>query len=159
MTKAPKAAAKTAAAASARKSPATAKLAPGAVADLTPAPVVVPKITLLPVGDAVADDSDKAASAAGGGLKKQELLARVAALSGAKRKDAKPILEAALRVLGDALSKGEDLNLPPLGKVKVNRSKAGGGTEILTLRLRRPEGDETRQKPCKEGLAPDGEDD
>jgi DNA-binding protein HU-alpha len=126
--------------------------------DLTPAPVVVPHVTVVPAdAEAAPETVDEASSAVT--LKKQDLLARVAALSGAKRKDVKPILEAALQVLGDALSKGEELNLPPLGKVKVNRSKAESGTEILMLRLRRSDGAEKAKKPGKEGLAQDGEDD
>ncbi|MBL4917885.1 HU family DNA-binding protein [Tabrizicola sp. DMG-N-6] len=92
-------------------------------------------------------------------LKKKELLSRVADLSGAKRKDVKPVLEAALRVLGEALSKGEELNLPPLGKVRVNRSKSDAGTDILTLRLRRDTGGKSEEKGGKEGLASEGEDD
>lgn len=138
------------------KAPVIARLA----SDLTPAPVVLPNVTVLSADaepEAAPQPAAEASSAAT--LKKQELVARVAALSGAKRKEVKPILEAALQVLGDALSKGEELNLPPLGKVKVNRAKAEAGTEILMLRLRRSDAAEKAQKPGKEGLAQDGEDD
>jgi len=128
--------------------------------DLAPAAVVVPNVTVLPVAADVAEGAkagdDTAPPAA---LKKQEMVARIAAASGAKRKDVKQILEATLQVLGDALSKGEELNLPPLGKVKVNRAKADGGTEILTLRLRRSDAQSGEQKGGKEGLAQDDEDD
>jgi DNA-binding protein HU-alpha len=173
---APKSGAPKASASKATKDPAMSAAAPRKTAeaktaapvrlatDLTPAPVVVPNVTVLPVGaDATAAtktgaeaDQDANQSAA---LKKQEIVARVADLSGAKRKDVKVILEATLQVLGEALSKGEELNLPPLGKVKVNRAKAEGGTEILTLRLRRSDGGDNDRKARKEGLAQDGEDD
>ncbi|MCC0064252.1 MAG: HU family DNA-binding protein [Defluviimonas sp.] len=70
-------------------------------------------------------------------LKKKELVERVVAASGVKKKDAKSVVEATLRVLGDALAAGEDLVLPPFGKAKVNRQKDLGSGEMLVIKLRR----------------------
>ena len=49
----------------------------------------------------------------------------------------KPVIDAVLIELGEALSDSRELVLQPLGKLKVNRSKALASGEALTLRLRR----------------------
>ena len=71
-------------------------------------------------------------------VKKKEMIARVAESSGIKRSDAKKVLEATLKELGDALQSGEELNLPPLGKLSVTRQREGTGAHILITKLRRP---------------------
>lgn len=70
-------------------------------------------------------------------LKKGDLLDRMVTKGDLKRNQAKAALEAALEVLGEALVAGEDLNLPPLGKVKVVRHKDADNADIYTLRVRR----------------------
>ena len=70
-------------------------------------------------------------------LKKKDLLERVQALTKAKKKDVKDVVETTLQVLGEALAKGEELNLPPLGKAKVNRQKGVTGGDMYIIRLRR----------------------
>ncbi|MEY1555748.1 HU family DNA-binding protein [Yoonia sp. R2331] len=70
-------------------------------------------------------------------LKKPAFLDNAVARSGVKRRDAKPAIEAALNELREALLRGDELNLPPLGKIKVMKSKAlSGGAEALTLKIR-----------------------
>ena len=140
----------------ARKPAATPSAAP--VAAVAAAPVVEAPVSDQREGEAVTGDAP-AETAETTTLKKKELLSRVTDLSGTKRKEAKPILEAALRVLGEALSKGEELNLPPLGKIRVNRSKSDAGTDILTLRLRRDTEKKSGEKGGKQGLASEEEDD
>ena len=72
-------------------------------------------------------------------LKKPELLDDVVARTNLKKRDVKPAVEAALAILGDALRDGKELNLPPLGKVRVVKSKdLDGGASIVTLKLRTP---------------------
>ncbi|SPH17432.1 hypothetical protein DEA8626_00950 [Defluviimonas aquaemixtae] len=71
-------------------------------------------------------------------LRKKELVERVAASTGAKKRDVKPIIEATLKILGNALASGEQLALPPLGKAKVNRQKDLPSGEMLMVKLRRP---------------------
>ena len=60
--------------------------------------------------------------------------------AGVKRGEAKAMSEAVLKVLGEALSEGEELSIPPLGKLKINRQFEKNGDEILVVKLRRPSG-------------------
>lgn len=70
-------------------------------------------------------------------LKKADFIDRAVARADAKKRDAKPAIEAALAVLSEALMAGEELNLPPLGKMRVVKSKEiGEGAKVLTLKLR-----------------------
>ncbi|SEO02317.1 DNA-binding protein HU-alpha [Pseudorhodobacter antarcticus] len=128
---------------------------------IKPAAVVVAAVSVVGAPPAMTDqtanaDSDSAQAPM---LKKQALVDRVVTATGAKKKDVKLILEAALGVLGDALSAGEELNLPPLGKVKVNRQKTEGGAEVLILKLRRGGGKVGAAQDPNEGVAEDDEDD
>ena len=132
--------------------------------DLQAAPVVVPTISILsagPVGTSLgssgSDGSDDARPD-GPTLKKQELVDRIVAESGAKKKDVKRILEATLSVLGRALSKGEELNLPPLGKAKVNRQREDKSGEMIIIKLKRG-GKGGAAKDGKQALAEQNEDD
>jgi nucleoid DNA-binding protein len=52
-------------------------------------------------------------------LRKKDLVDRVVAASGAKKKQVKDIVAHTLKVLGDAISKGEQLHLPPFRPAKV----------------------------------------
>ncbi|MAY31378.1 MAG: DNA-binding protein [Rhodovulum sp.] len=70
-------------------------------------------------------------------MRKRDLIDRVVEQSGVKKKDAKPAIEAALAILGEALSNEEQLNLPPLGKIMVNRKKELDNGEVLVVKLRR----------------------
>ncbi|MFZ1470475.1 MAG: HU family DNA-binding protein [Paracoccaceae bacterium] len=88
-------------------------------------------------------------------LKIRDLVSRVVEVSGVKRKDVKDIVEATLGVLGDALARGEDMNLPGLGRTRVARSSEKDGAAHLTLKVRRGP---HRPKVSKEPLA-DEEDD
>lgn len=121
---------------------------------IKPAAVIVPPISVV-VGDATGPMDDKAAM-----VRKQDLVERIVKASGAKKKDVKLILEASLGVLGDALSAGEELNLPPLGKLKVNRTRQDGAAEVLILKLRRGSGNTGGGfVAVAQGHAVDGEDD
>ncbi len=103
---------------------------PAAKAAARPKPKVVAKAAVA----AVAASSD----AKGATLRKKELIERVAKAAGAKKKDAREIVEATLTVLGEALAAGETLALPPFGKARVNRHRdVAGGGEMLTVKLRR----------------------
>ena len=70
-------------------------------------------------------------------LKKAEFIDRAVESGDVKKRDAKPAIEAALAVLSEALMAGEELNLPPMGKMRVVKSKdIGDGARVLTLKLR-----------------------
>ena len=81
----------------------------------------------------------KPETAATDALKKAVLLDDIVARTNLKKRDVKPAVEAALTILGDALRDGKELNLPPLGKVRVVKGKdLEGGASVLTLKLRMP---------------------
>jgi nucleoid DNA-binding protein len=70
-------------------------------------------------------------------MKKPELLDAVVARTNLKKRDVKPAVEAALAVIAETLRGGTDVNLPPLGKLRVVKSKdLDGGAAVLTLKLR-----------------------
>lgn len=66
-----------------------------------------------------------------------DLVDRVARALGRNRKDVRDTVSATLAALGTALDAGEVLNLPPLGKIRVNRAKTVGSGLTMTLKLRR----------------------
>ena len=70
-------------------------------------------------------------------IKKPEFLDRALARTDVKRRDAKPAIEAAMAELAAILLEGKDVNFPPLGKIKVVKSKdVGEGAQVLTLKMR-----------------------
>lgn len=72
-------------------------------------------------------------------LKKKELIEAVVARSGVKKRDAKPVVEAMLAVLGETIADGRELNLQPMGKLKITRMKKSAKATVITARLRRSE--------------------
>lgn len=79
---------------------------------------------------------EPAAAEKGRGLKLRELVGRVVDATGAKKKDARAVVEATLEQLGEALAKGEELNLPGVGRVRVARSVDRDGRALMTLKVR-----------------------
>jgi len=69
-------------------------------------------------------------------MRKPELINAVVAKSGMKKKDVKPIVEATLAVLGAALQDNRELNLQPMGKIKVNREKKKPTGKVMIARIR-----------------------
>lgn len=86
-------------------------------------------------------------------LKKQELLQKVVAKSDVKKKDAKLVVEAMLEVLGEALADGRDLNLQPLGKVKLNRTKETAAARIMVAKIRQRRASRVRKDFGRSRLA------
>ncbi|WP_425038531.1 HU family DNA-binding protein [Primorskyibacter sp. S187A] len=87
-------------------------------------------------------------------LRKQELMEKVVQRSGVKKRDAKPVIEAMLEVLGDALQEGRELKLEPFGKTKTTRVKQRAGVKVSVVKLRqRTEGPKNQNPP----LAPAAE--
>ncbi len=83
-------------------------------------------------------------------LKKKELIDMVVERSGVKKRFAKPALEAALAVLGEALDEGRELNLRPFGKMKVQRAKDVSNGKVMNVRVRQPK---KLSEGGKEGVA------
>ncbi len=72
-------------------------------------------------------------------VKKPELLDAVVARTNLKKRNVKPVVEAALAVIVDALREGAEVNLPPLGKLRVVKSKdLESGATVMTVKLRTP---------------------
>lgn len=69
-------------------------------------------------------------------LRKKELVEAVVERSGIKKKYAKPVVEAMLETLGEALADGREMNLQPMGKLKINRVKQTGNGRIVINRIR-----------------------
>ncbi len=109
------------AAAPASPAPEAPKAEPVATDTSTPIPKVIK------VSEAATMDAD---------LKKKELIDAVVARSGAKKKDAKPVVEAVLSILGECLADGRELNLQPLGKLRINRTEDHTGYRIIVCKLR-----------------------
>lgn len=112
--------------ATARKSKTTAA---AEVAEKPAAKAPTPKVVQLV--EPVVSDPD---------MKKKELIDLVVERTGVKKRDAKPSVEAALAVLGEVLASGRELNLPPLGKVRINRATDNGGVRVITCRIRQSSG-------------------
>ncbi len=70
-------------------------------------------------------------------IKKPEFLDRAVERTNVKKREAKPAIEAALAVPAVSLVNGEELNLPPMGKLRVVKSNdVGEGAKVLKLKLR-----------------------
>lgn len=111
------------------------KAAPVAAA---PAPVAMPELVVKPAVPT---------------LKLKALVEQVAAATGARKNGLKETIEATLAIIGKALSEGQELNLPPLGKARVGRQKEAGTGEMLVIKLKRGGGEKTAKKDAVEGVA------
>ena len=137
--------------------PTTPKTAGPKSATKTAAKAGAAKPKLVHTGEpALSVVGEEAAAKAGAGLRLKELVDRVVATTGGKKKGVKEIVEATLLQMGEALKKGESLNLPALGKMRVARQGAEGGG-AMTLKLRQGTVGGAKAKAEKEPLA-DGED-
>lgn len=69
-------------------------------------------------------------------MRKKELIDMVVERSGIKKKDAKPVVEAMLDVLGEALADNRELNLLPMGKFKVVNEKDLSNGKMMRVKVR-----------------------
>lgn len=100
-------------------------------------PKTVPKVVTAPRPVKVVTTSDAATDKAPE-VKKNELIDRIMAKNGMKRRDVKPMVETMLAVLGEAIGKGETLNLQPMGKLVVKKTKDQPNATVSICRIRRP---------------------
>ncbi|MFU8776733.1 MAG: HU family DNA-binding protein [Roseovarius sp.] len=112
------------------------------MAETTPAGSGVTNVIALTVAEAIPAN-------AGPELKKQELIDKILAKGDIKKKNAKPVVEAMLAVLGEVLAEGREINLPPLGKIKINRVRDMANARIIVAKIRQ----------AKPGAGPDNESD
>ncbi|WP_335947044.1 HU family DNA-binding protein [Salipiger bermudensis] len=109
---------------------------------------VVPSLETVPDHPDAAPDA-LIGGAAAGELDKKELVDRVVARCGVKKREAKPSVEAALAILGEALAEGRELRLEPFGKLKVSNIKTRGEKRVINARLR-------QNAPSRPGSAGEG---
>lgn len=107
-----------------------------------------PEAAAAPKPQPVAEPAE--AAVAPGILKLKELVDAVAAATGGKKPEVKPLVEATLAALGKALATGRAVAAPPLGKIRVVKTKG----PALTLKLRLADD----SKAAGLALADDGED-
>lgn len=69
-------------------------------------------------------------------MKKRELVDRVVKHGNLKKNEVKPVVDAVLAVLGEVLAEGRELNLPPMGKLKVKGLKTTAGGQVIRIKLR-----------------------
>lgn len=115
---------------------ATTKKAPTTPRKSTKAEAAVNAAAQSPDPEVVVNESPKITAPE---LKKKELIDIVVARSGVKKRDAKPVVEAMLAILGETIADGRELNLAPMGKLKITRMKKTTKAHIITTRLRRNE--------------------
>lgn len=105
------------------------------------------------------DDMDDGPAPKGDAVKMKELLAAVVEKTGAKKKDAKDVVDAALAEIAAALTAGKSLSLPPLGNLRVAKTQEKGGATMMVLKLRMGgSGGGEGGKGAKDALAEGGED-
>jgi|SRR6056297_268032 len=92
-------------------------------------------------------------------MKKKELIEAVCARTDVKRKFAKPVIEAMMEVLGEAIAEGRVLNLQPMGKMVSKRSKETANARVSVLRVRQSKSAGITQSPetVKEAIADEAE--
>ena len=73
---------------------------------------------------------------AGPVLRKKELIDLVVERASVKKKDAKPVVDAMLEILGEALADNRELNLAPMGKFKVSTEKALANGRVIRMKGR-----------------------
>ena len=69
-------------------------------------------------------------------LTKKEMVERMVAASGMKKGDARRALEASMEAVAQALREGYNLSLPPLGKIKIARTKDTPNGKMVVLRTK-----------------------
>lgn len=85
-------------------------------------------------------------------MKKRELVDKVVKRAGVKKKDARQVVDAMLAVLGEALAESRELNLKPLGRLKVTKVRQINGGRMMICKLRQGGAGENEGK---EALAED----
>ena len=73
-------------------------------------------------------------------MRKRDVIESVAEATGVKKTDVRVTLDAALELVRERLEAGSDVNLPPLGRIKVRtRGEGGEASRNYKLVLRKKE--------------------
>lgn len=83
-----------------------------------------------------ADQADLALGTKKDVMKIKDVLAAVVQKTGAKKQEAKPVIDAALAEIAAALAQGRSLSLPPLGNLRVAKMHDKGAAKMLVVKLR-----------------------
>lgn len=94
-------------------------------------------------------------------LKKKELIDLVTERADVRKKYAKPVVEAMIDILGEAIAEGRELNLQPFGKIKLQRTKDTPNARITVAKIRQSKsaspaldhGNDATQDNAKESVA------
>lgn len=92
-------------------------------------------------------------------MRKKELLETVVERSGVKKKDAKPVVDSILAILGEALADNRELILPPFGRVKVRREKVMSNGRMMVVKVRQSTGTPGGKAGKDDDDSDDGSDD
>ena len=86
--------------------------------------------------------------------RKPEFLERVVARSGLKKREVKSALDAVMAEMAETLLRGDELVLPPMGRIRtVKTREIGGGAHVMTLKLRTMKEDAGGAKGHDSGVA------
>ena len=102
-----------------------------------PTPAAKPPLAMVPDATDNPDTSAAGKTGMADALKMKDLIDQVAQATGGKKAAVRDVVEATLRILGDALSQGGMVNLPPFGKAKVSRMAEAGSGKPMIIKLRR----------------------
>ena len=69
-------------------------------------------------------------------LKKKDIFERAVEISGVKKKDARPAVEAAIQIVFAAMAEGKEINFPPHGKIRIVKDKDVPGGKMITAKIR-----------------------
>lgn len=98
-----------------------------------PAPVHPMTAVSKPSGSSEVQSNDTAPEDA---LKKNELLQRLSDKTGQPKSQLRPVMDALLEILGEAVAEERPLQIPPLGKIKPLRSKTQGAARVSHVKIR-----------------------
>ncbi|MEM6727530.1 MAG: HU family DNA-binding protein [Pseudomonadota bacterium] len=74
-------------------------------------------------------------------LRRKQLIEQVADASGMKKPQVRAVVDETLRILGETLAKGDQMNIEPLGKLRVMRERDLPGSHVYTCKVRRKKPD------------------
>ena len=79
--------------------------------------------------------SETAATSEQAPMKLKELIEAVVERTGQRKGEVRTAVQAALAVIGETLGEGQEMNLPGLGKLKVNRTKPTPRGKMMMVKL------------------------
>lgn len=90
-------------------------------------------------------------------IRRKALLDEVVQRTGAKKKDARPVIEATLEILGEAIAEGREMNLQPFGRVKYKRSKEDASNRVVVANIRQRKEPDPAAAAAQEAVAEPGD--